>query len=62
MRYKIWALFFWIGAASCFGLDHLQEMSLEEKVGQILMVHFHGEVSNEEARILIQDVKVGGII
>lgn len=40
----------------------LQALSLEEKVGQLLMVHFTGEVVNEEARVLIQDVKVGGII
>ena len=39
----------------CFG-------SLEEKVGQLLMVHFHGDVANEEARVLIQETKVGGII
>lgn len=46
----------------CFGSDTLQKLSLEEKVGQLLMVHFHGEVPNEEARALIQDTKVGGII
>lgn len=38
------------------------EMSLEEKVGQLLMVHFHGEEANQEAKILIQDLHVGGII
>ena len=37
-------------------------LTLEEKIGQLLMVHFRGEVANEEAKILIQDVKVGGII
>lgn len=37
-------------------------MSLEEKAAQLLMVHFHGEEANEEARALIQDLKVGGII
>lgn len=37
-------------------------MSLEEKVGQILMVHFHGEVANDDAKILVQDAKVGSII
>ena len=26
------------------------------------MVHFHGEEVNEEARVLVQDTKVGGII
>lgn len=44
-------------------MTHLcSALSLEEKVGQLLMVHFHGEVGNEEARSLIQDVGVGGII
>jgi beta-N-acetylhexosaminidase len=40
----------------------IEKMSLEEKVGQLLMVHFRGENANEEARILIQEVGVGGII
>ncbi len=40
----------------------LQELTLEEKVGQLLMVHFHGEEANEDARILIQDLHVGGVI
>lgn len=40
----------------------LEEMSIEEKVGQLLMVHFHGEVANEDAKVLVQDLKVGGIL
>lgn len=39
-----------------------QEISLKEKVGQLLMVHFHGEEANQEAKLLIQEVHVGGII
>ena len=39
-----------------------QILTLEEKVGQLMMVHFNGESANEDARTLIQDVKVGGII
>ncbi len=58
MRYALLA-FFCVG--SCFAFD-LKDMSLEEKVGQVLMAHFHGEVANEEAKLLIQDVRVGGII
>ncbi len=54
--------FFCVGACYCFGLDLLKEMSLEEKAGQVLMVHFNGEVVNEDAKTLVQDVKVGGII
>lgn len=40
----------------------LADMTLEEKVGQLLMVHFVGETANEDARVLIKEVKVGGII
>lgn len=46
----------------CFASALIQNMTLEEKVGQLLMVHFHGETTNAEAQILIQDTKVGGII
>jgi beta-N-acetylhexosaminidase len=41
---------------------NLSKLTLEEKIGQLLMVHFYGESENEEARKLIQDIKVGGII
>jgi beta-N-acetylhexosaminidase len=52
------------GMLFCFSChaDPSQTMSLEEKIGQLLMVHFHGAVANEEAKSLIQDIKVGGII
>lgn len=40
----------------------VEELSLEEKVGQLLIVHFHGEIANEEARSLVQDLSIGGII
>ncbi|MBA3237416.1 MAG: beta-N-acetylhexosaminidase [Parachlamydiaceae bacterium] len=46
----------------CFGLLPLENLSLEEKVGQILMVNFQGEVPNEDAKALIQEIKVGGIV
>ena len=42
--------------------DLLERMTLEEKVGQLFVAHFRGEVANEDAKNLIQDVKVGGII
>lgn len=58
---KILALFC-LCSIRCFGSDLLQTMSLEEKIGQLLMVHFHGEVANEDAKTLIQEVKAGGII
>jgi beta-N-acetylhexosaminidase len=40
----------------------LDNMTLEEKIGQLLVVHFQGEEPNEDARILIQETYVGGII
>lgn len=37
-------------------------MSLDEKVGQLLMAHFQGEQINQEACDLIHEAHVGGII
>lgn len=61
MRFELLA-FLCFGTCCCFGSDLLEKMSLEEKAGQILMVHFHGESINDDARALVQDVKVGAII
>ncbi len=47
---------------SYFFSNSLKEMTLEEKVGQLLMVHFHGDDINEDAKKLVQNVHVGGII
>jgi beta-N-acetylhexosaminidase len=59
MLQKIIALCF--VATSCLAYS-AKEMNLEEKVGQILMVHFHGEQVNEDAQALIQEMHVGGFI
>jgi beta-N-acetylhexosaminidase len=65
------SLIFLAGLSSLFGIQShmtskedfsLDQMTLEEKVGQLLMVHFRGENSNKEAQTLIRDVKVGGFI
>ncbi len=40
----------------------LESMTLEEKVGQLLMVHFYGEEVNEEIKTLIETVHIGGVI
>jgi beta-N-acetylhexosaminidase len=45
-----------------WGFISVKDMTLEEKVGQVLMVHFHGEAANEDAKRLVQDTHVGGII
>ncbi len=40
----------------------IEEMTVEEKIGQLLMVHFNGERANKEATLLIQELYVGGFI
>lgn len=47
---------------SCFASYEVQEMTLEEKVGQLLMIQFNGEMVNEEAVTLVNRLHVGGII
>lgn len=47
---------------SLFSFLSVREMTLEEKVGQILMVHFQGEEINEEAKVLVQELGIGSII
>jgi beta-N-acetylhexosaminidase len=37
-------------------------MSIEEKVGQVMVVHFGGEAVNDAAKTVVQDLHVGGII
>ncbi len=56
---KILSLFFFF---STLAGATVQELSLDEKAGQILMVHFHGSAANEQSRILIHELHVGGII
>lgn len=60
MLRKIILLFFPL--MSGISLSSVEEMTLEEKVGQLFIVQFHGEVANEDARLLIQEIKVGGFI
>lgn len=40
----------------------VEELTLEEKVGQLLMVHFRGSDLNEEVERLIHEAHVGGVI
>jgi beta-N-acetylhexosaminidase len=46
----------------CYSSYLAQDLSLEQQVGQLLMCHFHGKEANEDARVLIQELHVGGII
>lgn len=45
-----------------FATYSINDLTLEEKVGQLLIVHFNGEEVNQDAKTLIQDLHVGGII
>lgn len=40
----------------------LKDLSLEEKVGQLLMAHFNGPLANEDAKELLEKAHVGSII
>jgi beta-N-acetylhexosaminidase len=51
-----------VTTAACFGFASAKDLTLEEKVGQLLMVHFHGETANEEAQVAVQELHVGSII
>ena len=42
--------------------ETLNRMTLEEKIGQMLLVGFEGTSINKELRILVEDEKVGGLI
>lgn len=37
-------------------------LSLEEKIGQMLLPQFYGEQANDDARTLVKELKVGGIL
>lgn len=41
---------------------NIKNMTIEEKVGQMLMFAFHGTEMNEQLAALIEDLKVGGVI
>lgn len=60
--YSWFAYLFILITVPCFASNLVDEMTLEEKVGQIMMVHFHGESANEESRTLIQELNVGSVI
>lgn len=48
-------------SSSLFSYD-VNSLSLEEKVGQLLMVHFDGKEANKDAEVLICDLHIGSII
>jgi len=42
--------------------DVVNHLTIEEKVGQLLMVHFNGTIANEQAEQLINQTCIGNII
>ena len=61
MLQKILAVAALLQTTISFAAEH-NRLSLEEKVGQLLLVHFSGETVSEEAKRFICEIKVGGII
>lgn len=51
-----------IFSATAAPASSVDQMSLEEKVGQLLIVHFHGKQANEISERLISEAHVGGFI
>lgn len=47
---------------SLMAMPTVDELTLEEKVGQLLVVHFNGTAANEDVRRLIEEAHVGGFI
>lgn len=58
MRLKIFSLLLLL----VVHLNAFEVSTTEEKIGQLLMPHFDGEVLNEEALLLLKKAHVGGII
>lgn len=56
------AIFLLISSLCEAALPSLDQLTIEEKVGQILMVHFHGEEANLNAEILIRKAYIGSFI
>ncbi|PJD96333.1 MAG: hypothetical protein CK425_06485 [Parachlamydia sp.] len=52
--------FFFLGLSA--KMPSVNELTLEEKVGQLLMVHFHGEQADPHVRSYILDLHIGGVI
>lgn len=61
---KLWIIFTVIAlfSFSFAKIPQVTDLSLEQKVGQLFLVHFHGNVANDDAKTLIEDVGVAGFI
>lgn len=45
-----------------FGLPLVDELSVEEKIGQLLLVHFRGETVEETTKNVLSKAHIGGVI
>lgn len=60
---KTFILFFTVLLNPLFGqIPNINDLTIEEKVGQTMMPFFYGNWANENARALIQDTHIGNII
>lgn len=48
--------------SNLFSLPSVNELTLEEKVGQLLLIHLRGEFFNEEMKRILDQTHAGGII
>lgn len=56
-------MLFFVVASSLFShVEKISQLTLEEKIGQLIVTCFYGEEINEDARVLVEDLHVGGII
>lgn len=53
---------FCINCSHATTIPEIDTLSIEEKVGQMLIVHFNGEEANEEAKRFLEKIHFGGVI
>lgn len=53
---------FFLPFSLCIADVSLDSLSLEEKIGQLLLCHFHGDTANEESAKLLEQAHIGGFI
>ena len=57
------SIFCFLGGAVLHGAPlSISNMTVEQKVGQLFMIHTHGTLAGEDAQALIKDLHVGGVI
>lgn len=62
LRTLFLSLFCLVGLHSAVGAKTIDQLSLEEKVGQLFIVNFIGETVTEDIKKLVLDYNVGGVV